>query len=254
MELAPNTFKSSIAAGKLQLGLWSSLCSNIVAEILANRGFDWVLLDSEHSPNELPNLLSQLQAMKGGTATPIVRPAWNDPVLIKRVLDIGATCVLIPFVENEGEAEKAVKACQYPPAGVRGVTGSGRASQYGRIKNYLDRANDNTCVLVQLETEAALDRLESIAQVKGVDGIFIGPSDLSASMGHVGNPHHTDVQQAIRLAGRKLSDIGTPAGILAVLEQDAQRYIEWGYKFVAVGSDAGLISMGADRLFKGFKS
>jgi len=253
MELSPNSFKSSIAAGKLQIGLWSSLCSNIVAEIIANSGFDWVLLDTEHSPNELPGLLSQLQAMKGGTATPIVRPAWNDPVLIKRVLDIGATCVLIPFVENEGEAEKAVKACHYPPAGMRGITGSGRASQYGRIKNYLGDANENVCVLIQIETEAALEQLESIARVKGVDGIFIGPSDLSASMGHIGNPLHPDVQKAIQISGRKLSNLGIPAGILTASEEDAQRYIEWGYKFVAVGSDAGLISMGADRLVKGFK-
>jgi 4-hydroxy-2-oxoheptanedioate aldolase len=254
MELPRNSFKSSIAAGKLQIGLWSSLCSNIVAEILASSGFDWVLLDSEHSPNELPGLLSQLQAMKGGTVTPIVRPAWNDPVLIKRALDIGATCVLIPFVENEGEAEKAVKACKYPPDGVRGITTSGRASQYGRIRNYLDEANDNICILVQIETEAALEELEGISRVKGVDGIFIGPADLSASMGHIGNPLQPEVQEAIRLAGRKLSDIGMPSGILTASEEDARRYIEWGYKFVAVGSDAGLISTGADKLVESFKS
>jgi 4-hydroxy-2-oxoheptanedioate aldolase len=250
MDFVPNAFKDAIAAGRLQTGLWSSLCSNIVAEILAHSGFDWILLDMEHSPNELPGLLAQLQAMKGGTATPIVRPAWNDPVLIKRVLDIGATCILVPFIENEGEAEKAVKACHYPPLGIRGVTSSGRASQYGRVKNYLHNANENICVLVQIETEAALDQLDSIAQVKGINGVFIGPSDLAASMGHLGDPLHPEVQAVVRHAGRKLSNLGMPAGILAASEQDAQRYVEWGYKFVAIGSDTGIIANGSEKLAK----
>jgi 4-hydroxy-2-oxoheptanedioate aldolase len=248
MELAPNRFKASLASGKLQIGIWSSLCSNIVAEILAHSGFDWILLDMEHSPNEVRGMLSQLQAMKFGSASPIVRVAWNDPVLIKRVLDIGATSVLVPFVESEGEAERAVKACLYPPAGIRGVTGSGRASRYGRNVDYLREANDDVCVLVQIESVTALHEVDRIAQVRGVQGVFIGPSDLAASMGHLGDPLHQEVQAAIQNAGRKLADMGVPAGILSSSEESARRYIEWGYKFVAVGSDIGLVTSGSTRL------
>jgi 4-hydroxy-2-oxoheptanedioate aldolase len=252
MELAPNFFKDRLASNRLQIGLWSSLCSNIVAEILAHSGFDWILLDTEHSPNELPGLLNQLQAMKAGNASPVVRVAWNDPVLIKRVLDIGVGSVLIPFVENEGEAERAVRACLYPPAGVRGVTGSGRASQYGRCTNYLHDANDNVCIIVQVESIAGIHELDRIAQIKGVHGVFIGPSDLAASMGHIGNPSHQDVQAAIQNAGQRLADMGVPGGILSSSEESARRYIGWGYKFVAVGSDVGLVTNGATKLVASF--
>ncbi|WJR76879.1 HpcH/HpaI aldolase/citrate lyase family protein [Bradyrhizobium sp. NP1] len=252
MEPAPNRFKMSLASKKLQIGLWSSLCSNIVAEILAQSGFNWILLDMEHSPNELPGLLAQLQAMKSGSANPVVRVAWNDPVLIKRVLDIGATSILVPFVESEGEAERAVKACLYPPAGIRGVTGSGRASQYGRNVNYFRDANDNVCVLVQIETISGLLELDRIAHMRGVDGVFIGPSDLAASMGHIGNPLHEDVQVAIHKAGQTLADMGVPAGILSNSEESARRYIKWGYRFVAVGSDIGLVTSGSTRLVASF--
>ena len=172
------------------------------------------MLDTEHSPNELPGLLIQLQAMKSGNASPVVRVAWNDPVLIKRVLDIGVTSVLIPFVENEGEADRAVRACRYPPEGIRGVTGSGRASQYGRNLNYLQEANDNLCILVQIESIAALNEIDNIARIKGVDGVFVGPSDLAASMGHIGNPSHQDVQAAIQNAGRRLAEFGNAGGHL----------------------------------------
>lgn len=254
MELPRNTFKTGIAAGRLQIGLWSSLCSNIVAEIIADSGFDWILLDTEHSPNELPGLLSQLQACARGTAAPIVRPAWNDPVLIKRVLDIGAQTLLIPFVQSVEEAAKAVAACRYPPAGIRGITASGRASRYGRVPDYLTRADAEICVLVQIETRAALQHLEAIAVVDGVDGVFIGPSDLSASMGHIGKPLHPEVQEAVESAGRRLRSIGKAGGILTSAEADARRYIEWGYRFVAVGSDLGLLAKSADALARSFKS
>lgn len=252
MELAPNLFKASLASNKLQIGLWSSLCSNIVAEILAQSGLDWILFDMEHSPNELPGLLAQLQAIKSGSAKPVVRVAWNDSVLIKRVLDIGVTSILVPFVENEGEAERAVKACLYPPEGIRGVTSSGRASRYGRDFDYLRNANDNVCILVQIESIAALHELDRIAQMKGVDGVFIGPSDLAASMGHIGNPLHEDVQAAIEKSGQRLADMGVPAGILSNSEESARRYIAWGYRFVAIGSDVGLITSGSSKLIAAF--
>ena len=138
-------------------------------------GFDWLLLDTEHSPNEIPDLLSQLQAVQRGTATPIVRPAWNDTVMVKRILDIGAQALLLPYVQTPEEAKRAVAATRYPPQGIRGVTGVGRASRYGRVAGYLTKANEEICVLVQVETRAALDQLEAIAKVEGVDGVFIGP-------------------------------------------------------------------------------
>lgn len=254
MDLPENSFKRAIAAGKLQIGLWSSLASNIAAEIVSDSGFDWILFDTEHSPNEIPGLLSQLQASARGTAAAIVRPAWNDAVLIKRVLDIGAQSVLIPYVQNADEARRAVAAVRYPPAGIRGVAAAARASRYGRVKNYLKTAEREICLLVQVETRSALDALESIAAVDGVDGVFIGPSDLSASFGHIGNPQHPEVQAALEDAVRRLKAAGKPAGILTLSEDEARRYIGWGYVFVAVGSDTGLLGRGADALAAKFKA
>lgn len=252
MDLPRNAFKAALARGELQIGLWSSLCSPIVAEIIGQSGFDWILVDTEHSPNEPPAVLAQLQALQAGTATPIVRPAWNDPVLLKRLLDIGTQAVLVPFVQNAEEAARAVAACRYPPAGIRGITVSGRGSRYGRVPDYLKRADAEICVLVQVETGEALAQLEAIASVDGVDGVFIGPADLSASLGHIGNPGHPEVQAAIKDAVDRLTALGKPAGILTPSEADARRYIEWGYRFVAVGSDLGLLTKNADALAKAF--
>ena len=253
MELIRNKFKAALAAGQLQIGLWNSLCSNIAADAVSDSGFDWILLDTEHSPNELPGVLAQLQALKGGTASAIVRPAWNDPVLFKRLLDIGAQSLLVPFVQNAQEAEKAVAATRYPPAGIRGITGSGRASRYGRVKDYLKKADDEICLIVQVETGEALANLEAIAEVEGVDGVFIGPADLAASLGHIGNSAHDSVQRAIEDAANRLKAIGKPAGILTVNEEEARRYIDWGFTFVAVGIDLGLLTRAADALAKRFK-
>jgi 4-hydroxy-2-oxoheptanedioate aldolase len=254
MDFPRNAFKHALAAGKLQIGLWSSLASNIAAEIVSDSGFDWILLDTEHSPNEIPGLLSQLQAVGRGTATPIVRPAWNDAVLVKRVLDIGAQAVLLPYVQNADEAQRAVASTRYPPQGIRGVAAAARASRYGRVTDYLKKANDEMCVLVQVETRTALDQLEAIAKTEGVDGVFIGPSDLAASLGHIGNPQHPEVQKAIEDAAKRLKAIGKPPGILTGNEEEARRYIGWGYLFVAVGADVGLLARSADALAKKFKS
>lgn len=253
MELIRNAFKAALAEGRLQIGLWSSLCSNIAADAVCDSGFDWLLLDTEHSPNELPGLLSQLQAIRGGTASAIVRPAWNDPVLFKRILDIGAQSLLVPYVQNAAEAASAVAATRYPPAGIRGVTASGRASRYGRVKDYLKNAGSEICLIVQVETGDALDRLEAIGRVEGVDGVFIGPGDLAASLGHIGDPGHEEVQSAIEDAAKRLKAIGKPAGILTVNEDEARRYIDWGFAFVAVGIDLGLLTRSADALASRFK-
>jgi 4-hydroxy-2-oxoheptanedioate aldolase len=253
-EFRRNAFKAGLKAKKLQIGLWQSLCSNIAAEICSDSGFDWLLLDTEHSPNEIPDLLTQLQAMELGTAVPIIRPAWNDAVLIKRCLDIGAQTLLIPYVQNAEEAKAAVASTRYAPQGIRGVSVAARASRYGRVPGYLTKANDEICVLVQVETRASLDQIEAIAKVDGVDGVFIGPSDLAASLGHLGNPQHADVQAAMKNAVERLTAVGKPAGILTGNEDEARRYIDWGYLFVAVGSDVGLLAKSADTLAKKFKS
>jgi 4-hydroxy-2-oxoheptanedioate aldolase len=254
MDMPRNHFKHAIARGQLQIGLWCSLCSPITAEIVSHSGFDWLLLDTEHSPNEVPDVLAQLHASQAGTASAIVRPAWNDIVLIKRFLDIGAQSLLIPFVQTPEEARRAVEATRYPPGGIRGITGSGRASRYGRVKDYLKNAGEEICVLVQVETKSALDRIEAIASVDGIDGVFIGPNDLAASYGHIGNWGHRDVQAALEDAVRRLKKIGKPAGILTPNEEEARRFIEWGYTFVAVGADLGLLARGADALASRFKS
>ena len=197
MDMPRNAFKHAIAKGQLQIGLWCSLCSPVAIEVVSHSGYDWLLLDTEHSPNDVPDILAHLQAAQSGTASCVVRPAWNDMVLIKRYLDIGAQTLLLPFVQNPEEAKRAVEFTRYPPKGVRGITGSGRASRYGRVKDYLKNASSEICVLVQVETREALKQIEAIASVDGIDGVFIGPNDLSASFGHIGNWGHAEVQAAI---------------------------------------------------------
>ena len=254
MDMPRNAFKHAIARGERQIGLWCSLCNPIAIEIVAHSGYDWLLLDTEHSPNDVPDILSQLQAAQAGNACCIVRPAWNDMVLIKRFLDIGAQTLLLPFVQTREEARRAVEWTRYPPHGVRGITGSGRASRYGRVKDYLKNASSEICVLVQVETREALKQIEAIASVDGIDGVFIGPNDLSASFGHIGNWGHTEVQAALEDAVKRLRKIGKPAGILTPNEEEAKKFIEWGYTFVAVGADLGLLARNADALAKRFKS
>jgi 4-hydroxy-2-oxoheptanedioate aldolase len=253
MQTPQNAFKRRLLAKELQIGLWCSLGSNIAAEIVGDSGFDWMLLDTEHAPNEPPDVLAQLQAFAVGTAQVVVRPAWNDAVLIKRLLDIGAQSLLVPFVQNADEARRAVAACRYPPAGIRGITTGGRASRYGRATSYLKEADQQVCLLVQAETLGAIERIPEIAAVDGVDGVFVGPADLSASMGHIGNPLHPEVQHAIETAAMRINDAGKVAGILTGVEADARRYIVWGYRFVAVGTDIGLLARNADALAAAFR-
>jgi 4-hydroxy-2-oxoheptanedioate aldolase len=251
--LSPNAFKAALSDGRPQIGFWSSLCSNIVAEILAGAGFDWILIDTEHGPNELPGVLSQLQAMTEGTAEPVVRCAWNDAVLIKRLLDIGARSLLVPFIQNADEARKAVAATRYPPHGNRGFCVAPRANRYGRAAGYHREAHQEICVLVQVETRAAIDQIEAIACVEGVDGIFVGPGDLAADMGHLANPRHPDVQAAIAEACARIRASNKAAGMLTGDPDEAGRYLDRGFTFVAVGSDAGVLWKGATQLARDFK-
>lgn len=248
MALPHNTFKRALREGRCQLGIWSTFCSPIAAEILGKSGFDWILFDSEHSPVEIAGMLPLLQAANGGPASCAVRPAWNDPVLIKRILDIGAQTVLLPFVQTSEEAHRAVQSCRYPPDGRRGVSGTTRAGDFGRTSNYLKTAAEQICVLVQVETGEAFGRLAEIAAVSGVDGVFIGPSDLSASLGYLGNPGHADVQAAIKAAVAPIRAAGKAAGILATSAPDAKRYLDWGYQFVACNVDVRIFVQGLDAL------
>jgi 4-hydroxy-2-oxoheptanedioate aldolase len=247
-EVPTNRFKQRLLTEETQWGMWHSMANPTAAEALSLVGFDWMLFDTEHSPVEVAMLQPILQAAACGTASAVARPAWNDKILIKKMLDIGVQSLLIPFVETPEEAEAAVRATRYPPEGIRGVAGSTRASRFGLAKGYLQKANDQICVLVQIETASALARLEEIAAIDGVDGVFIGPSDLSASMGFLGNPGVEPVQEAIRTAAHRIKKSGKAPGILATRSEDALRYRDWGYRFVAGGVDMPLLMKAAQDL------
>ncbi|MGQ9367438.1 aldolase/citrate lyase family protein [Azospirillum sp. ST 5-10] len=255
MKIAENRFKHAIAAGRLQVGLWSILSSHLTVEILAGAGFDWLVLDTEHAPNELPMVLGQLQACAaGGPAHPVVRVPWNDMVTVKRYLDIGVQSFLIPYVETAEEAANAVSYTRYPPKGVRGFSAAPRANGFGRIKDYCAVCDDEIAVLVQIETRRGLENIEAIAAVDGVAGLFIGPGDLAAALGHVGNPKHPEVQAAIEDAIARIRAAGRPAGILSADEALARRYVDLGCAFVAVGSDVGILARTAEALAARFRA
>ena len=253
MNLPENLFKRALKAGKAPIGLWSTLSSSYTVELLAGAGFDWILLDTEHSPSDLESLLAQLQAAAAYPTHPVVRVPWNDMVNIKRVLDIGAQSLLIPYVQTADEARSAVSYTRYPPAGVRGVAGTTRATRFGRVKEYAQRAHEEICVLVQVETQSALDNIEAICGIDGVDGVFIGPADLHASMGHAGEIANPKVKPLIDDAIRRIRKAGKAPGILTPSEADARNWLQCGAQFVAVGSDAGLLARGAEALAAKFK-
>jgi 4-hydroxy-2-oxoheptanedioate aldolase len=248
-----NRFKARLQAGEQQIGLWCALASPYAAEVVAGADFDWLLFDTEHSPGGVETVLAQLQAVAGYPVSPVVRPATNDTVLIKKFLDIGAQTLLIPYVQNADEARAAVAAMRYPPEGVRGVAGLTRAARFGRVKGYARRAAEELCLLVQVETVEALAQLEAIANVEGVDGVFIGPGDLAASLGHVGEPGHPKVVAAVEDAILRLKAIGKPSGILTLDKAFSRRCIELGATFTAVGMDLAILARGADSLAAEFK-
>ncbi|HEX6690086.1 MAG TPA: HpcH/HpaI aldolase/citrate lyase family protein [Burkholderiales bacterium] len=254
MDLPQNAFKRALKAGKPQIGLWSSLSSNYTVEVIAGAGFDWILLDSEHSPADLENLLGQLQAAAPYPSHAVVRVPWNDMVNMKRVLDVGAQSLLVPYVNSADEARAAVAHTRYPPAGVRGVAGTTRATRFGRIKDYAKRAHEEICVLVQVETQGALDSIEAICDIDGVDGVFIGPADLHASMGYTGEIANPKIKPVIDDAIRRIRKAGKAPGILTPSEADARQWLECGALFVAVGSDVGILARGAESLAAKFKS
>ena len=236
----PNTFRADLRAGKTLIGCWCSLASPIATEVLGVAGFDWLLLDGEHSPNDVLSFIPQLMALKDSRSAPVVRPASNNPVELKRLLDSGFYNYLIPFVESADEARRAVAATRYPPLGVRGVSVSQRSNRYGTVAGYFDGINEQISVMVQIESRKGVAAAAEIAAVDGVDGLFIGPADLAAAYGHLGRPDHPDVQAAMALIFAAGQAAGKPIGTLAPAEADARRYLAQGATFVAVGSDLGV--------------
>ncbi len=242
MENPTNLFKAAIHAGRQQIGIWCTVGGPVIVEQLAVAGFDWVLIDTEHSPLEPVDVLPALQAVAGYPGvSAVVRPVTNDTALIKRYLDMGAQTLLIPYVESADEARAAVAAMRYAPRGVRGMAGIMRATRYGRVKDYATRAEEQLCLLVQVESARALADIEAIATVDGVDGVFIGPADLAASLGHPGNAGHPDVVAAIEGAIATLKRLGVPAGILSLDDDFNRRCMDLGTVFTAVGVDLALL-------------
>ncbi|UZE26207.1 4-hydroxy-2-oxoheptanedioate aldolase [Pseudomonas sp. B21-056] len=254
MDMPINHFKQRLQSGEAQIGLWLGLADAYCAELAANAGFDWLLLDGEHAPNDVRSLLGQLQAVAPYPAQPVIRPVVGDTALIKQVLDLGVQTLLVPMVESAGQARELVRAIHYPPSGVRGVGSAlARASRWNSIPGYLDKADEQMCLLVQIESREGLANLDAIAAVEGVDGVFIGPADLSASMGFRGNPGHPEVQAAIEDAIARIRQAGKAAGILSADEKLARRYIELGAAFVAVGVDTTVLMRGLQSLAATFK-
>ena len=248
-----NTFKAALKAGKPQIGLWVALANPLSTELVGGCGFDFLVIDGEHSPNDIPSIMSQLQALNGSTSPAVVRPPVGEAWLIKQALDIGAQTILVPMVDTAEQAQALVAAVRYPPDGIRGVAALTRAAQYGRTPDYLKTANREVCLLVQIETRRGLDNLDAIAAVEGVDGVFIGPSDLSAALGHLGDPMHPEVKAAIEDAMVRIARAGKAPGILMADEAFARRCLDLGALFVAVGSDAVLLSRGAQALVAAYR-
>ena len=252
MTLPINGFKRALQAGKQQIGVWNTIPGPVVAELLAGCGFDWMVLDTEHSLTDIPDLMAMLQAVAPYPVNPVVRPQANDAVLIKRVLDLGAQTVLLPYVQTKAEAEAAVRAMHYAPRGFRGVSGMTRASRFGAVKDYVQRAGEELCLILQVETGEAVDRIQQIATVAGVDAIFIGPSDLAASLGHPGNAGHPEVVAKVEEAIGRLKAVGVPSGILTLDQAFARRCMDLGTTFTAVGVDMALLRGAAVGLARGF--
>jgi 4-hydroxy-2-oxoheptanedioate aldolase len=255
MPAPKNTFKQALKDKRLQIGFWQALASPYTVEICAGAGFDWLLLDGEHAPNDVPMLMAQLQAMKGSSSHAIIRPPIGETYIVKQMLDIGAQTLLIPMVDSKELAQAMVKAVRYPPHGLRGVGAAlARASNFNRIPDYLQTANDEICLLLQIESKAGLAALDDIASLDGVDGIFIGPADLAADMGYLGNPGAPEVQAAVEKALVQIQSHGKAAGILIGDLALAKRYVDLGASFVAIGNDVTLLASATSKLLADFKA
>ena len=245
-----NRWTERIGDGRPRFGMWLASGSGYVTEICAGSGIDWVLLDQEHAPNDLRTTLEQLQVLAGYPDVDVlVRPPSADPVFIKQLLDIGAQNIIVPMIAEPAAAAAAVAATRYPPAGIRGVGSAlARASRWNRISEYLVKADASVSLTVQVETVSGLEHLGDIADVDGVDAVFIGPADLAASMGRLGQPEHPEVVSAIETALATVIERGKSAGVNAFKESVARRYLRAGVSFVLVGADVALLARGAEEL------
>ena len=242
MDLPHNAFKHALAERRMQIGTWLMSAAPSTAEALGCAGFDFLVVDMEHVPIDVPQAIGILRTVAGTPASAVTRIPWNDPVTVKRVLDAGAQTLMFPFVQDEHEAARAVASTRYPPDGIRGVAGLQRASRYGNVANYAKLAATQICVVVQIETLSALERLPAIASVPGVDAIFVGPGDLSASMGHLGDIGHADVQAKLAHAAAETRRLGKPCGIVGGNPDMVRRFLGYGYTWVAVGSDMSMMT------------
>ncbi|MCX4176985.1 MULTISPECIES: HpcH/HpaI aldolase/citrate lyase family protein [Paraburkholderia] len=255
MKLPGNSFKHRLSEAAPQFGLWAALADGYVTELLATAGFDWIVIDNEHAPNDVRSSLSQLQVLGGYPCQPIVRPVKNDVAVIKQYLDIGAQTLIIPMIDTEADAELAVAATRYPPGGVRGVGSAlGRASRWNKVDGYFENASKELCLIVQVESTIGMDNLEAIANVDGVDGVFFGPADLSASMGFEGDPSHPVVRQAVCAGIKQVRAIGKSAGVLATYRAYADEYLAAGANLIAIATDTGLLSRAASDVVSSFKA
>jgi 2-keto-3-deoxy-L-rhamnonate aldolase RhmA len=249
-----NHVKRALREGRPTAGAWLSMCSSISAEVMSRGGFDWLLIDMEHGHGDYQTLLAQLQAIEGSPVIPIVRVQWNDPAVIKRVLDIGAYGVMIPWIADRREAEAAVRATKYPPAGIRGIAGSHRAGGYGRhAAEYWKRANDEILVVLQVETPTAVAEVEEIVKLPGLDVLFIGPADLSTGLGHMGDPGHPDVQAAMARVETAAKAHGIALGNITRSWEQARELYKRGYQFLTLCSDTSLLVQGAKDVMTRFE-
>ncbi len=248
MLIKPNALKAALKNNQVQLGLWCALSSTYATEVLACSGYDWLTLDMEHSPNDLQSILSQLQMLAAYDLEPAVRLVKFDKDLVKQYLDMGLRTIVLPNVESVEQTRDIVCATRYPPQGVRGVAGQQRANRWGRVANYHATASEQICVLAQIESAEGVAHVGAILAVDGLDGVFVGPNDLAASMGYLGQQSNAHVQSAIESIPPIAKSLGKAAGILAASEADALRYISWGYTMVGLGSDQGLLARASDTL------
>jgi len=253
MDLPINRFKAGLREGRSQIGIWVSIPGSGTAEAMAGCGFDWMVIDSEHTALDLPTMQSMLQAVEPYPTSAIVRPGWNDATEIKRILDLGAQSIIIPYVQTAEEARAAVSAVRYPPEGLRGIAGTSRASRFGAIPDYITRANAEICLVVQIESAQGLDNIEAIAAVEGIDGLFIGPADLAASLGFPGQAGHSEVKVRIFDAIRRIRAAGKPAGLLSLDPVFTAEAIAAGTTFTAVDHDVALLLRGANALVAKWK-
>ncbi|MEP2718812.1 HpcH/HpaI aldolase/citrate lyase family protein [Pseudophaeobacter sp.] len=255
MPAPKNTFKQALAEGKRQIGCWMNFADGPAAEIMGTAGFDWLVIDGEHGPNDIRSIRDQLIALKASDSHPVVRLALGETWMVKQVLDAGAQTVLIPMIETADQAREMVRACQYPPHGTRGVGATpARATMFGTISEYIQTADQEICLLLQVENRIGIENLDEILAVEGVDGVFIGPADLSTDMGHQGNAAHPEVRAVIAEAIPRIKAAGKAPGILGVSDEATQAYHDMGAQFLAVGLDVVILAQNARRLAETWKA